>query len=362
MKIVKSNGQYTFYNKIEIIDKLEPKNYIVKHFMGSLYLEETSSFVLPEKLYDVEKKFRDIILKSHFAGNRNTGILLEGYKGQGKTITSKLLCMESGLPVVMIDSKMPQNLDLISFLNEIKQEYVLFIDEFEKIFKSAYNTYDDEGNQEDRNQGFHNQNMFLTLMDGALSNEFKKLFLFTTNGRVDEHFLNRPSRIKWHKSYQFMNSELYSIIIEDKLQNKGHKDDLIMNLPLQEATVDLLTVIIDQINLLDMPYSEFKSFFNHKSDSTKYNLEYIVDDKKSTEFQKLGEIELTSPPIIGTKYISDMYVDKIHAISNDNVVFKSKSLHTLMTKDIRERYKEISAYGFIYKITKVAIPRENLVF
>ena len=363
MKIVKSSGKYKFYNKIDIIDKLEVKNYILKYDMFGVFLEETSDFVLPEKLYDVESDFRSLVLASSIKSKRNTGILLEGYKGQGKTITAKLLSIESKLPVIVIESSIPISIDFVSFLNEIEQEYVLFIDEFEKIFTSENKFYNGNGDEVLGNSKvYHTQQTFLTFMDGVLSNEFKKLFIFTTNNEIDDSFINRPSRIKWHKSYQFMEIELYNMIIEDKLNNKSFKEDLIRNLPIQECTVDLLTVIIEQVNTLKIPYSKFKKFFNHKSRSIRYNLEFIIDDGKNNKFESIEEIEISSHPITTTNYIKDLNIAKIYDINNEMCLFKSHSFH----KSFNERYKDdinkLRVTGFVYKITKINTFKETICF
>lgn len=352
MKIVNSNGEYRFYNKIEILDKLEPKNYILKYNMFGMYLEEVGDFSLPEKLYDVEQPFRDLVLKSFHASKRNTGVLLEGYKGQGKTITAKLLTIEAKLPVIIIEASIPQNINFISFLNDIQQEYILFVDEFEKIFKKAFNSNMDDV---DASKGFHNQEAFLTLMDGALSNEYKKLFLFTTNDSVDDKFINRPSRIKWHKPYQFMDKKMYDLILNDKLKIQEFREDLERNLPVQEATVDLLTTIIEQVNDLGLPYSEFKAYFNHQAKNLKYTISLI---KEGEETKELGKITLTSAPIRETAYIDSCYVHEVVYIDEDTFVFKTPYIHSRHKLEEGEKRPSLN----VYKVTKVVDFVEKMVF
>lgn len=55
MNIVKSNGRYSFYNEIEIIKKLEVKNYVLRYdpIYYICHLEEAAAFSLPLKLYNV---------------------------------------------------------------------------------------------------------------------------------------------------------------------------------------------------------------------------------------------------------------------------------------------------------------------
>ncbi len=366
MKIVKSNGKYTFYNKIEILDELEPKNYLLRYDIFGVYLEETTPLALPEKLYDGDKQFRQIVLKSFQGGSGNTGVLLEGYKGQGKTVTSKLLCIESKLPVIMIDKSVPIQVDFVSFLNNIEQEFILFVDEFEKVFKAPYDRHNDEN---DNTKNFHDQNAFLTLMDGALSNQYKKLFIFTTNDSVDDKFINRPSRIKWHKSYQYMPKTVYDMIISDKLKYPEFKEDLLKNLSIQDATIDLLCTIIDQINLLIMPYSEFKDVFNHSSKNVKYSLSYKVMGE--THFTDLGEVTVDSKPVKDNPYFNGMAILEVKSISDDSIVFQSHNRHSkvvLTPEEIEEArvngpYKPNKVVKqYIYKYVKVQDFVEKLVY
>lgn len=350
MKIVKSNGQYSIYNKIEINDLLEPKVYVLKNFKGQVWLEDTNNFVFPKKLYDVDQDFRKIVLKSYKNSEGNTGVLLKGYKGQGKTITAKLLAQETKLPVIIINASIELGTDFIGFLNTIEQEYVLFIDEFEKIFRTESNSYSDDdeiipGAQE----RYHTQDSFLSFMDGSISNEYKKLIILTTNTRINDKFINRPSRIKWNKSYQFMSKDLYDLIVEDKLENKDFKEDLYKNLPLQESSIDLLSSIITQINILGIPYSEFKGFFNHKESKISYDLSYKF--KKEDEFKLLGEINLTSEPIRETNYIDGLNIHELK-FNNEEIVFTSTNIHSYLYEDPKISDKIKGGKKIIYRIKK----------
>src|SRR5574343_198927 len=114
MHIVRHLGEYRFFNEIEILSHLPVKNYRVDYNETvGLFLVDESEFKLPGKLYDVDKDFRDIVLKSFRRSERNTGVLLEGEKGFGKSIMAKQLCIESDLPVVMITKKIPNKYDVI---------------------------------------------------------------------------------------------------------------------------------------------------------------------------------------------------------------------------------------------------------
>lgn len=273
MNIIKYNSEYAIYNQIEILKEFPTRNYeLVWDGHGNCSLRDAEDIPLPKILYDLESDiiFRKQVITSFNNSTKNMGVLLEGYKGQGKSITAKRLCKELALPVILITRAIPLSVDFIGFLNKISQEYVLFIDEFEKIFKSS-------GIEKEKE--YHNEDSFLSFMDGGLSGINKKLFLLTGNDKIGDKFINRPSRIMWYRKYEFIPEELYNIVIEDKLKIKEFEEDLRQNLTTSDCTVDLLNMIIDQINLLQIPYSSFKAYFNHKPRLFSYNREILKNEK-----------------------------------------------------------------------------------
>ncbi len=327
MNIVRSNGEYRFFNKVDIVNRLDPKNYLLKWNQFGIFLVETTDFEIPKKLYDVDNKFREMVLKSYHHNKGNTGVLCEGYKGQGKSVTAKLLCKESELPVIMIDQSIPREVDFVSFLGDIRQQFALFVDEFEKVFP-AYDSDDKEPQ--------HTQASFLSLTDGALSNSHKKLFIFTTNDQVDDKFLNRPSRIRFHKTYQFMPVELYNMIVDDLLEEDSFREDLITNLPIQEATIDLLISIINEVNIQGRPYSDFRTVFNHSSRRVKYKLSYM----KGGNWKELGITYLPSEPVRGTYSVDGVHVQDIEDVGEDGIIFTSPYVHRLLPKTERKKEDE----------------------
>ncbi len=63
----------------------------------------------------------------------NMGVLLNGVKGTGKSVTAKLICNElkNFLPIIIVDKAYE---GLPQFISKIQQEVIIFIDEFEKVF------------------------------------------------------------------------------------------------------------------------------------------------------------------------------------------------------------------------------------
>ena len=270
MNILKLLGEYRFFNELEIVEKLEPRNYYLS-FGKDIYLSEAPAFQLPKKIYDRSRDFRGRIKKAFFHYPKNTGVLLSGKKGQGKSLVAKMICQEMGLPVIIIKGKISKEADFIGFLGAIKQDFVLFVDEFEKIF-SLHGDTDDP---------FHDQEKFLSFMDGAVPREAKILFLLTANENINTYLINRPSRVRFSKKYNEMDPFVMEEIIEDLLVNKAHKKDLIENISSMVINVDLLISIIEDMNLFGLPFSEFKKEYNYKEHVYVYDV-YKVIDKKET--------------------------------------------------------------------------------
>lgn len=267
MNIITSRGgKVDFYSDgIELSNLLVPGQVYttdVNYEWNRIDLYCDSPLVLPEKIYDFDKDFRAIVLKSfRQSSNKTTGILLKGYKGQGKSVIAKQLAIEAELPIIVMTSKVPKTIDIPSFLNQIQQDVVLFIDEFEKLFDKI----DHNDNK------FQTQEAFLTVLDGVMSSPHKRLVILTTNDEVNDKFVNRPSRIRYYKDYNFMKKELFHAILNDKLNNKKFKKDLEENLDVASTTIDILTSIIDEINIQNKPYSSFKEFFNNRDREITYN-------------------------------------------------------------------------------------------
>ena len=224
---------------------------------------------------------------------------------------AKKMAIELDLPTIIISSQVPKLVDFISKINEIEQDCCIFIDEFEKLFSRP-----DTG----RNEDYHDQNSFLSFMDGAITSKFKRIFILTTNEDLSQHFINRPSRIRYYKNYEFIDPELYDAIIADKLKDKDFEKDLRDNLPLFDCTIDLINTIIEEINIHGKPYSSFKEFFNHRNRSIPY-YKSIHDGK---EWKHVGLIDMDKPVERSTISIDDQWNCKVTDIKDKYVFYNVK--------------------------------------
>ena len=312
MNILKNNGKYHFFNQLTIVDKLEPKNYLFNFDgNGNCYLEDIEDFKFPDKIYEFDGGLSSLVKISFENTKKNLGVLLTGTKGQGKSLKAKLLCREINLPTIIINKSIPSGVDFIEFLNDIKQDYCLYVDEFEKLFANT-------SSSEEKN--FHSQESFLSFMDGVMTNSHRILFLLTTNERVNEFLINRPSRIKFLREYEELPEELFETIVEDLLVNKEFKEDLEDNVSLINLNIDLLISIINDINLFNKPFSEFKENYNYKFEHYKY--EMIVSENGVEKYTKF----FTSERKIKNswQHIGGFRVDQLTKFTKDEISFVSQ--------------------------------------
>ena len=208
--------------------------YEVKLSMAGFYLSKIAeSFTFDYKLYGLNKKFIDYVLKTYENTTGNLGVLLDGIKGTGKTVVAKELCNRLQLPVILVQSMGSDTNDkLIKYLSTaIDFDCIFFFDEYEKEFKDSSDV--------------------LSFMDGTYNSIYRKIFLLTTNElNVDTNLLGRPSRIRYKKSFGNLSEEVTREILNDILEDKTAIDKVIeLTHSMNIITIDLIKAIATEINI-----------------------------------------------------------------------------------------------------------------
>ena len=208
--------------------------YEVKLSMTGFYLSKIAeSFTFDYKLYGLNQKFIDYVLKTYENTTGNLGVLLDGIKGTGKTVTAKELCNHLQLPVILVQSMGSDTNDkLIKYLSTaIDFDCIFFFDEYEKEFKDSSDV--------------------LSFMDGTYNSIYRKVFLLTTNElNVDPNLLGRPSRIRYKKSFGNLSEEVTREILNDILEDKTAIEKVIeLTHSMNIITIDLIKAIATEINI-----------------------------------------------------------------------------------------------------------------
>jgi hypothetical protein len=232
---------------------------------GRFYLTKKSEgYKFDYKLYGLESKFINRVLKTYSKTHGNLGILLNGIKGTGKTVSSKLIASEINQPIILIDRKLD---GVHTFLNTITQDITIFIDEYEKVYGDSA--------------------QMLTIMDGALNSTFRRMFLMTTNDLyVDRNLIERPSRVRYLKMFGNLKPEVVEEVIDDILEYPEMKKECISFISsLETITIDIVKAVINEVNIHEEAPSAFEDVFNVKKIKGNYNVK-LVEDGKLSELAK----------------------------------------------------------------------------
>ena len=245
-----------------------------------LYLSKLQDeFEFDFKVYGLEATFIDRVLKTYYNTKGNMGVICNGVKGTGKTVTAKVLANKLELPIVLVGANYP---GITPYLSEINQDLVVFVDEYEKIFTNVSDDYgmpdDDEGN------GTPQANStLLSIMDGAYNTQHRKVFLLTTNRKwVNENLLNRPGRVRYLKQFDDLTREQVMEIIDDCLVDQNFTESIITYLkPLKIITVDIVKAVISQVNIFNELAEKACKDLNVEFKSEEYGV-YKISGKKET--------------------------------------------------------------------------------
>nr|DAG87555.1 MAG TPA: ATPase [Crassvirales sp.] len=254
--------------------------YEVKESMTGYYLNRLGdSFVFNYKLYGINNDFIEHFIKTYNNTAGNLGVLFNGIKGTGKTVTAEELCNRLGLPVIIVKSCKEAD-DMLKFLaTQINFDCIFFFDEYEKEFRES--------------------STVLSFMDGVHNSQYRKIFLLTTNElEINSNLLGRPSRIRYVRSFGNLPEETTLELLNDILIDKNAVEsvlDLIRQM--QIITVDLVKALAQEVNIhgvdkIDMIRKNFNLEF---SDFT-----YLVES-----------IELESGALAGVQNINEQLFEKI---------------------------------------------------
>ena len=266
---------------LDIHNILPAGNYLVKSTpLNELYLESTDSFVIPTKMYGDTVKNTNRILNTFKNRPANTGVLLCGEKGSGKTLLAKAVCnlgAYEGIPTIVINAPWHGD-NFNTLIQTIEQPCIVLFDEFEKVYD------------------LETQPSMLTLLDGVFSS--KKLFILTCNDkwRVDSHMRNRPGRIFYMLDFDTLTSEFIKEYCEDNLDNKSQIESVVeISAIFNKFNFDMLKALVEEMNRYNEPAQEAMRILNTKpefSDGSEYTYSITIGNREmNTEYDDECGIE-----------------------------------------------------------------------
>lgn len=271
----------------DVFNHLPPNQYILRFnpLMG-YYLEDNGKFSVPEKIFgDVEARVNRV-LKTYFTRNCNTGVLLSGDKGSGKTMFARLLSIkayEQNIPTVIINDNFENDIGLNKFLSDIEERCIIMFDEFEKTFNK------DE-----------DQNKVLGLFDGTYQSN--KLFILTANNtfKISDFILNRPGRVYYHFKYSGVQDNFIREFCEYHLNNKSYIEDFInLSKVVGKFNFDMLQALVQECNIHNESPQEVYQLMNIEVDNVQDNF-LRTTTRKNSDWK---QIEDTKCSIYERQYI-----------------------------------------------------------
>jgi hypothetical protein len=214
------------------------------------YLERTGkNYLFQYKIYGAEAKpILERVQKAWNNLENNLGILLNGLKGTGKTVTAQLIAnwaVQQGIPVLNVRNPIP----LATILEQVEQSMVVVFDEFEKTHHRK-----------------EHQQALLTALDGMARNGHRRLFIFTTNDKtVDSNFIDRPGRIRYLWEFDRLNDDIIEEILDDLLDSKYtcFRDNIIAYLNTRKVlSIDVVKTIINEVNIFGETPDSFEKVIN----------------------------------------------------------------------------------------------------
>jgi hypothetical protein len=254
---------------MDLHEKLPAGNYTVAvDMMGNFYLESIDDFEIPTKMYGNTLRHTDRIINSFWKRPQQTGVLLNGEKGSGKTLLAKNISVElakQDVPTIVINRDWTGD-GFFKLLQDIDQPCVVLFDEFEKV-------YDREKQEE-----------ILTLLDGVFGS--KKLYILTVNDkwRVDSHMRNRPGRIFYLLDFKGLDQVFIREYCVDNLNNKQYIEQICSLTSLfGEFNFDMLKALVEEMNRYNESPTEALEMLNAKpeyDEGAKYEIKLINGGKE----------------------------------------------------------------------------------
>jgi len=299
------------------MEKLPVGIYEVGINLSGWFLTKTADkFVFNYKVYDLQRGFLDHVKKTYDNTNGNLGVLFNGTRGTGKTVSAKVLANELNLPVILVKSMGENNDGLISYLSSFNFDCIFFFDEFEKQF-----------NESDCS--------ILQIMDGVYNSEFRKVFLLTTNElNVNPNLLSRPSRIRYVREFGNLSKSVVEEYLDDNLKDNSGREDLLNYIDtLTISTIDILKAIVEEVNIHGVDsFLEAKKFFNVQIAS--YTYRTIVGRMELEDIKKLN-------------YNIESFLKDVYAYKNRYELRTKFNEDMEMAKSENERLKIKSEYNKI---------------
>lgn len=233
--------------------------------MQPITLKVVDDLAIPSKIYGDINEVTERIINTFKDRASNTGVLLEGLKGSGKTLLAKNISvnlLKQHIPTIIVAYDQICS-SVVDFIDTIDTECVVLFDEIDKCPDDDNHTC---------------TNCMLSMLDGLSVK--KKLFILTANeyNRINNYFKHRPGRIYYKLKFEGLPREFVKEYAEDALNNKDHLEDLLLCCDyIKELSFDVLASIIEEMNRYNSSAKQALRYLNVEVSFTR-NCTYTIKD------------------------------------------------------------------------------------
>ena len=242
MEFIKDKDQIIPMPKGLAYDLIGGKVYRLKSiksmFSRTDMLIEDGELSVPNKVYyskDEELIVKRVIRYHKETKKNTTGVMFYGKQGCGKTLLSKIIAKESGLPIIVVDPSFSTS-NLMNFFTRFNTEVVVLFDELDKHCSK---------------EDYWDTKDMLEFLDGVQETG-KKLVIFTCNSDkvVNDFMKDRCGRIRYYKQFDTLSHDMIVDIVKDNINDKDKVDNVVnfIENKLKIPSYDNVTAICKEVN------------------------------------------------------------------------------------------------------------------
>jgi hypothetical protein len=260
------------------------------------YLQKVEDFTTPAKLYGHTNEQAERILRTFLERDGNTGAMLSGAAGAGKTVLAKrvsqLGAQHHDIVTILVNDPFCGD-EFNAFISQIEQPAIFLFDEFEK-------TYDSDDQQK-----------MLTVFDGVYSS--RKLFMLTLNDRnkLDRNIVNRPGRMYYALDFQGLDQDFIREYCDDNLKNEAHLNGILVAAQFfWQFSFDMLKALVEEMNRYGENATDAMKMLNMKPMSSlggTYTVTLLINGHEAIVDKAYSDAELDGSPIAKNGYTLDFH-------------------------------------------------------